>query len=956
MKHLVSMPPNAVESFHRLSHVADYSDWFAASDPEGSRLGSGGGTAWILYKAYLKDTASKAQDFIQWLKYEKRIIIHAGGQSRRLPGYAALGKLLLPVPVFRWSRGQRLDQSLLDVQLPLLHQLLEASSACTLIASGDALIYADQLPRTIPQADVVVVGLSVDPSIATRHGVFVCPRADTSILHAMLQKPSIGDLQALSEEHLFLIDSGIWLLSDRAIRVLSSKCGLDSAKESFPDGLPRGYDLYGTFGLALGNQPTLDDPDIQELTSAVLYLPQAAFYHFGSSPELVSSSLALQNRVSDQLAIQTRSVKPHPAMFVQNAVVDIKLETHHAPLWIENAHIGKDWTLSGKHVITGIPKNNWNLSLPSGLCLEVLPVSEQGKKQYAIRPYGWSDSFSGLPFDSGTQWMGMTLTSWFENHGLDARNCIDPDCSDIQQASLFPVMTDLSVDAAFIQWLIDPEPMPDPLFSAFYADGLRMSASQLSSQADLGAMEDQRLTFRRASWQALSQNYRRSVFYQIDLSHASTEWLEAGLPILPALPDEAPPILKLHNNIFRHRLGVPGAKDQAYEVLRETILKPIRLDTVNPVRSVLSDQIVWSRSPVRIDLAGGWTDTPPYCLVEGGRVVNVALELNGQPPLQVFIKPCENRHILLRSIDLGEQLVVTEYSQLATCSSVGTAFAVPVAALSLCGFNPDFSGYQFSNLGKQLEAFGSGLEMTFMAAVPKGSGMGTSSILAATILGALSDFCSLDWNFSEISRRTLALEQLLTSGGGWQDQCGGMYTGVKLLESEPAMLQSPQVRWLPDRLFSQAETRACMLLYYTGVTRVAKSILVEIVEGMFLNQRDKLAILKDIKAHASVCADAIQHGSYNELGKSVARSWNLNKLLDPDTTNPEIERLVSIIEPYAIGWKLPGAGGGGYMYILAKDPEAAARLKQTLNRNPLNDRARFVDMKLSDQGMQVSRS
>jgi len=58
--------------------------------------------------------------------------------------------------------------------------------------------------------------------------------------------------------------------------------------------------------------------------------------------------------------------------------------------------------------------------------------------------------------------------------------------------------------------------------------------------------------------------------------------------------------------------------------------------------NVYPDQIVWGRSPVRIDLAGGWTDTPPYCLMEGGSVVNMAIELNGQPPIQVYAKPSKN--------------------------------------------------------------------------------------------------------------------------------------------------------------------------------------------------------------------------------------------------------------------------------------------------------------------------
>jgi galactokinase/mevalonate kinase-like predicted kinase len=82
----------------------------------------------------------------------------------------------------------------------------------------------------------------------------------------------------------------------------------------------------------------------------------------------------------------------------------------------------------------------------------------------------------------------------------------------------------------------------------------------------------------------------------------------------------------------------------------------------------------------------------------------------------------------------------------------------------------------------------------------------------------------------------------------------------------------------------------------------------------------------------------------------------LNKLLDSDTTNAEIERLVGVIEPYAAGFKLAGAGGGGYMYILAKDPDAAIRIRTALQRDPLNARSRFVDMYFSGNGLQVTRS
>lgn len=159
-----------------------------------------------------------------------------------------------------------------------------------------------------------------------------------------------------------------------------------------------------------------------------------------------------------------------------------------------------------------------------------------------------------------------------------------------------------------------------------------------------------------------------------------------------------------------------------------------------PHLSVYSDQIVWGRSPVRIDLAGGWTDTPPYCLNEGGNVVNIAIELNGQPPLQVYVKPCREYKIILRSIDLGAMEVVTTYGEVRGFMQVGSPFSIPKAALVLAGFQPGFSTESYVSLEEQLKAFGSGMEITLLSAIPAGSGLGTSSILASTVLGAISDF------------------------------------------------------------------------------------------------------------------------------------------------------------------------------------------------------------------------
>lgn len=147
---------------------------------------------------------------------------------------------------------------------------------------------------------------------------------------------------------------------------------------------------------------------------------------------------------------------------------------------------------------------------------------------------------------------------------------------------------------------------------------------------------------------------------------------------------------------------------------------------------------------MRIDVAGGWTDTPPYSLYSGGSVVNLAIELNGQPPLQVYVKPCHEFHIVLRSIDMGAVEVIRSYEELQDYKKVGSPFSIPKAALTLAGFSPLFAAESHASLEKHLKAFGSGLEITLLAAIPAGSGLGTSSILASTVLGAINDFA--DWH------------------------------------------------------------------------------------------------------------------------------------------------------------------------------------------------------------------
>lgn len=932
MKKLLSLPPDAARCFHQLTGY-DADEWFATSDPAGSKLGSGGGTAWALS---------------QWQQAggdmnSKKVLIHAGGQSRRLPAYAACGKILTPVPVFRWKAGQRLDQTLLDLQMPLYERIMDMAPERlrTLVASGDVYVTSGRRLPQVPDADVVCYGLWVNPTVASHHGVFASRIHTPGVLDLMLQKPSVEQMAQMSQTHVFLMDVGIWLLSDRAVEIIKKR-------STNPDGSYRFYDMYTTFGGALGANPMVDDAEVNALTVAVLPLEDGDFYHFGTTGELLSSTLRLQTLVVDQRELLSRSAKPHPSLFVQNCILERRLTSANSNVWVENSFVASGWTLTEENVLTGVPRNDWSLSLRKGACIDVAPL---GDGRFVLRPYGYSDAMRGTAAEADTSFIAMPFGQWLSNHNLDI-----PQDIDIQAAPLFPVLSSIDEMGAVAQWMIDPAPDADCEAARLYHNALRLSADEIMKRVDLPALWAQRRSFMDTNIAQLAENHSRSVIYQVDLSHLGKYISSRGLAAPAELEPDAPAIKRMRNLMLRSL--VDGDKEQelkAWQLMRSEILRACT-EKVSPQIDVLSDQIVWGRSPVRIDLAGGWTDTPPYSLCHGGAVLNMAVELNGQAPLQTFIKRCTEPHIVLRSIDLGATEIVSTYAELEDYARIGSPFSIPKAALSLAGFSNEFSTISFPTLRCRLEAMGGGLEITLLSAVGAGSGLGTSSILASTVLSALSDFCALGWNTGQICRYTLALEQLLTTGGGWQDQFGGVLPGIKLLQTAPGFAQDAAASWLPDQLFTDPEYSACHLLYYTGITRTAKTILADIVRGMMLNSGSHLSILADMKQLAVDMASAIQKRDWTGYCAMLRSSWELNKRLDSGTNPEAVERIIALIAPYAAACKLPGAGGGGYLYIVAKDPQAAAKIRQLLTYAQPNERARIVDMRLSDKGTQISRS
>lgn len=957
MKRLLSLPPNVVGSFHDITGTTS-ADFFCTSDPADRKLGSGGGTAWLLEAC--RRAEAPETDFESWLSRDKRVLLHAGGQSRRLPAYAPSGKVLTPVPVFRWARGQRIDQSLLDLQMPLYEEILGKApeQLRTLIASGDVYLRKTEPLQDIPDADVVCYGLWADPEQASHHGVFMMDREHPGELDFMLQKPSTEVQAKLMQTHYALMDIGVWLLSDKAVMALMKKTveGDDVNSVMQADCPLINYDLYSQFGCALGTHPSDPDNELSSLSVAILPLQGGEFYHFGTAPEMISSSVAIQNLVKDQRFIIQKGVKQHPSIFTQNTLVANRPQANNTFLWFENAYIGEGWHYASRNIITGVPQNDWHIDLAEGICVDIEPIGEDA---YVLRPYGYTDAFRGDLHDEKTKYLEQPVTKWLQTRGITDEELYRTD--DLQAARIFPVSTSLDELEKLLKWFLSPTPNDE--VTALWKRLRRLSADEISIHANLRRLFAQRRELMAQTLPIVARNWSRSVFYQVNLKDMARKYAAGKYPMPDPLPQDAPLMTRIHDAMFRSEAlresdakASAKAEDKAFSLLREGLTDTVLRHKSAPRMTTYADQIVWGRSSVRIDLAGGWTDTPPYSLLTGGNVVNLAIEMNGQPPLQVYVKPSKEPVVICRSIDLGAMERIETYEELKQYNKVGSPFSIPKAALTLAGFLPGFGVESFPTLHQQLEAFGCGIEITLLSAIPAGSGLGTSSILAATVLGALSDFCGLGWDKNEICNRTLVLEQLLTTGGGWQDQYGGVLHGVKLLQTSQGFDQNATARWIPASMFTDPELQPCHLLYYTGVTRTAKNILAEIVRGMFLNNTFHLALLDDMKQHAISMYETLQLGNFDRFGKLVRRTWEQNKALDAGTNPAIIEELCRRVDDYCLGYKLPGAGGGGFMYMVAKDAQAALRIRELLAANPLTPNARFVEMRVSKTGLQVSRS
>lgn len=925
----------------RLGLLSQALETRVVADPQGRRVGSGGSTLYCLSRL--------GED----LRGRRILIVHAGGDSRRLPAYAPCGKLFVPLP---GAGDSALGTTLFDRLAANLLDLPPGADGAgqIVVAAGDALLLFDPAAFPSDAAGVTALAGYAAPAEASRHGVF-CPGADGS-LRLYLQKPSEDEQRragAIDRDGRALLDLGLMSLD-----AATAERWLSTFGEAY---LEREIDLYREICCAMGAEATpehylrsarasgspWDDaalaawfPALAEVPLAVRIAPRCRFLHFGATRQLVESGLEL-------LRHDQQAAPAHSRLLVNCEVgPDAEIAGSHA--WIEACRLNAPLTLGGGNVVVGVDVDE-PLDLPPAACLEVLAgATREGAPCWFVRCYGERDSFKDDRF------CDRPLSDWIDAAGL-------------WEAPVFPAVSDPRDYRRWL-WMFDAASATEEEKRA-WREADRYSAAEIARFSDQDAFHHRRAAIRageiRRSLRPLVS--RASAFSAGDLAHAMAHaddpagWTEDLLAEARSCLEDGGGGLGdfLYCRIV-HSLGtaVPELshlRDDAFRQLNRTILRRSMTTRTQPRNALRPDETIWGRAPARIELGGGWTDTPPYTLEHGGDVINAAVNLNGQPPIHCYCRVVDEPVIRLSSIDTGRHLEIAELDDLLDYRRPGDGFALAKAALVISGFSPDLAEWPAGfTLRDMLTRFGGGIELTTLVGIPKGSGLGTSSILGAVLIAVVERMMGRTLTPRELFHNVLRLEQALTTGGGWQDQIGGGVGGCKITSTAPGLFPDPRIHYVPDDVIDPRLNGGSTLLYYTGMTRIAKDILQQIVGGYLNRDRAIMRTLAHEHRVAAAIADAMARKDAARFGHYVDVAWRLQKELCSEVTNPEIESLLERVRPYVHGMRISGAGSGGFLFMVCKSPRDAAWVREMLERSPLNDRSRFFDFEINHTGLQVT--
>jgi galactokinase/mevalonate kinase-like predicted kinase len=1012
------------------------------ADPKDKRAGSGIATFIALYEAakYFAELTPKARTLRDLFAARRILILHSGGDSRRLPAYAAIGKIFVPLPVEDVHGDPR---TVFDLVLEDFAALEPGDPATPnlgsiTIAAGDVMLNLAKTGINLHPVPDHVVGVTARASIETgsRHGVFVtnvAKKSGDARVRTFLQKPTEAQARAagaIGKDNTVAIDTGVvifdsttaasWLQSLGAsittaktkIKVRTASIRATGTLASMCRATSGSIDLYEHILPTLaGNTAALAKltPKIAASLSKALapttnhflarHAPAATFYHIGSTMELLHIGTATVFDVT-----QGTVPRIEPASTVVGS--EVGPFTADGPVWIEGCRWGDSDSpvarFGGLNVITGWPKEAGIPEVVSHFCITWLPIGRSNWARIIYTPMDdWKKQYdSAAPTDEDE-----TYVRWRREGPL---NCTIAHC--LQFGIWKPEALWNSADRCLYTarlWRVgsikelDYPTSYDDLFVLHRSESVLQMKGWYSRREANKLRAHRRRTLRNLGPTSKHRCYSMHELVSMvnharlnDAITAAREWtLSTWQPVRIMSkkridlhrearcrfrvtpwgtdPNNAPHLVHKRSTLANLRsarireLQLPLHPFNEFEELfRKDLPDPHRFHlgqalTKNQVdlseSRPINRKVVATSTPIRIDLAGGWTDTPPICQTHGGTVINLAATLDDVNPISVQAAHSDKPGIHIRGIIDGEQHSCTISTRtIKEWSTWKPLKGVPAWAKLVP------SAVSFTKLVESLDTGKAGVSLSFSSSVPKGSGLGTSSILSAALCAACY---ALQGKYSSdlltkhaIAAATLCVEHAIGSGGGWQDQYGALFPGLKSLSTSAGNIQHAECTPLTigPRLTDMFASRT--LLYFTGQQRLAANILQNFVNRYLDGDAPTWRTLDRLRKNVLDVREAIDRDDPAAFARHITMYWLLKRSIDPSTTNAGLNRLVARVTPHLDGYLFPGAGGGGFLFMIARTTASAKALRHDITSRPPAPTARFYDWSISHTPLTVTMS
>lgn len=922
----------------RKSFLPKHTKFVAIPDRDGKRVGSGGATLEVL--KYLR---SKEESFEKL----RVLVIHSGGDSKRVPQYSALGKLFSPVP-HKLPNGR--NSTLFDEFMICMSSVPSRIREGMVLLSGDVLLLFNPLQIDYNNVGAAAISFKEHVETGKNHGVYL--NGENGNVKCCLQKKSVEVLRsvgAVNDSNCVDIDTGALIFSTEMMESLYSLIAAPEDYDRHVNAKTR-LSLYADFLYPLAEDSTLEDfykekPEGEfcpELTAArervwkvlrpyrmkLLRLAPAKFIHFGTTREI----LGLMNGGVDEYKdlgwsrIVGSSIKGDTAGY--NSVLSSR-STIGEGCYLEVSYVHRNSKIGDHCVLSYIEVAD--REIPDNVVLHGL---KQRDGSFVVRIFGIGDNpkenkLFGKDLDELEQKLGVRLwensahSLWEANLYAEADNIQDGVDAAL---NLYRIVNDESA-ADIEQWRNAEK---KSLCSGFNAADPDAIIAWNRRMEDLVAMDEITKAIRH---KVPAQKLQK----RTTLTKIQREWLKKRLD-----KSDFGERMRLH-----YYLGVvledENEIQECFHIIQAEMLEAtIKSLSYNENARIVTDRHTVNL-PLRVNWGGGWSDTPPYCNENGGTVLNVAILLNGKKPVEVTLERIDELKIVFDSRDMD---VHGEFDTIEPLQATGDPFdpfALQKACLLACGIIPQ-KGYKLEDILRRL---GGGFVMhSEVTDVPKGSGLGTSSILSAACVKAVFEFTGMEFTEEDLYAHVLAMEQIMSTGGGWQDQVGGATPGLKYISSMPGLKQEIKVTHVEIPESARKELDERFVLIYTGQRRLARNLLRDVVGRYVGNEPDSLFALEEIQKTAALMRFELERGNVDGFAKLLDYHWELSEKVDAGSSNTLIEQIFSSIEELIDGRLVCGAGGGGFLQVILKKGITREDVENRLNEVFMDSLVGVADCKL----------